>query len=133
MTEVKTRGKEERLISSQLQRGAAGDAPAADNGSLSLPVPSKHTLTKKKKKHTDTYLHGCTRAHKLWSACISIPFMDNKRCLENVQRKRERERESSPCAQLSASLSPTFKNLTFFRQCTCLINQITHQTITHSK
>lgn len=49
--------KEERLISSQLHRGGVGDAPAADNGSLSPPPPytHKHTLSK--------HWHIYTRAH----------------------------------------------------------------------
>lgn len=50
--------KEERLISSQLQRGGMGDAPAADNGSLSPPLT--YTQTQTHEQNTDTYTHGRT-------------------------------------------------------------------------
>lgn len=51
-------GREERLISSQLQRGGVRDAPAADNGSLSLPVAC-NTLYY---THIHTHKHSHTRA-----------------------------------------------------------------------
>lgn len=85
-------------------------------------LPNTHSLKKKTKKNTDAYLHECTRAHKLWSSCISTPFMDNKRRLESVcVCARVPSRSSSPRTQLSASLSPISGKLTFLRLYTCFL------------
>lgn len=64
VTEAAEEEKEERLISSQLHRGGVGDAPAADNGSLSPPLTytRKHTLTIKTLTHIHTGTHFNFRA-----------------------------------------------------------------------
>lgn len=77
-------GREERLISSQLQRGGLRDAPAADNGSLSLPVACNTLHYTHISTLTLTHIHTQTQTYKLWSSCISTPFMDNKRLSERV-------------------------------------------------
>lgn len=79
-------GREERLISSQLQRGGVRDAPAADNGSLSLPVACNtlHYTHIHTQALSHARTHTQTQTYKLWSSCISTPFMDNKRLSERV-------------------------------------------------
>lgn len=44
-----------------------------------------HTYTHRQSHtHTHTHTHTQTQTYKLWSSCISTPFMDNKRLSERV-------------------------------------------------
>lgn len=99
-------------------------------------LPNTHSLRKKKKdRHILAWMHTSPQTLELlYFHSLHGQQKTLRKCV--TERRRERERESTllditwPCAQLSASLSPIFTNLTFFRLCTCLFDQTKHQTIT---